>query len=140
MLSEYLRVCVLGLGKVGLPLASYLGWRGHTVYGFDSNPETTKRLMAGENTLPWEPRIYLDKISVCDSLERALEKSEIVYIIVPTPLEEGNRLSSEFVRKAREEVERRWSGPLIIGSTLDPRDAGDVCNVAHVVYNPPLIR
>ena len=140
MLNESLNVCVLGLGKVGLPLASYLGWRGHKVYGFDSNPDITKRLMAGESTLPWEPRIYLEKITVRDSLEGALDKSELVYIIVPTPMEDGNRLSSEFVRRAREGVEKCWSGTIVIGSTLDPRDAGDVCDASHVVYNPPLIR
>ena len=140
MFNESLNVCVLGLGKVGLPLASYLGWRGHKVYGFDTNPDITKRLMAGENTLPWEPRIHLEKITIRDSLEDALEKSELVYIIVPTPLEGGKRLSSEFVRRAREGVEKHWSGTIIIGSTLDPRDAGDVCDASHVVYNPPLIR
>jgi UDP-N-acetyl-D-mannosaminuronic acid dehydrogenase len=38
---------VVGLGRVGLPLALFLAQRGCTVYGIDSNPATVEALAAG---------------------------------------------------------------------------------------------
>ena len=42
------RVAVVGLGYVGLPLASLCARRGFTVVGLDANQETVASLAAGQ--------------------------------------------------------------------------------------------
>lgn len=41
------RVCVVGLGYIGLPTASLLGTRGHQVHGVDIDPRVVETINAG---------------------------------------------------------------------------------------------
>src|SRR5215471_15045786 len=43
------RVCVVGLGYVGLPLAETFAWGGFPVLGFDTDPEKVKKLRTGQS-------------------------------------------------------------------------------------------
>lgn len=45
-----MNVCVLGLGYVGLPTAALLAQAGHTVSGFDANPDVRARLRRNDTT------------------------------------------------------------------------------------------
>ena len=37
-----MKVCVLGLGRVGLPTAEYVASKGFTVYGYDISEKAVK--------------------------------------------------------------------------------------------------
>src|ERR1700704_5373944 len=43
------RVCIVGLGYVGLPLAETFAWGGYPVLGFDIDAERVARLNRGES-------------------------------------------------------------------------------------------
>src|SRR5207248_4408968 len=43
------KVCVIGLGYVGLPLADTFASRGYRVIGFDVDPEKVRKLKAGQS-------------------------------------------------------------------------------------------
>src|SRR6266404_1352775 len=43
------RICIVGLGYVGLPLAETFAWGGYPVLGFDIDSEKVKKLMAGQS-------------------------------------------------------------------------------------------
>src|SRR3989304_4927901 len=67
------RVAVIGLGKVGVPLASYLTTLSHQVVGVDVDAGLVERLRQGKNPLPWEPAMNLQAFEATLSLSEALE-------------------------------------------------------------------
>ena len=84
-------VCVLGLGRIGLPLALLLAKAGHRVVGVDVNPLTLRKI--GENKLDWANadaekellREFLGKnLSLTPDLGKALSSSEVVFIAIGT--------------------------------------------------------
>jgi len=50
-----LKVCVVGLGRAGLPLAAVMAESGLEVYGYDIDSSRVKTINAGENPIPDEP-------------------------------------------------------------------------------------
>ena len=46
-LTGPVRVCVIGLGYIGLPTSAVLVSRGHTVHGVDVSPETRETINSG---------------------------------------------------------------------------------------------
>jgi len=83
------RVCVVGLGYIGLPLASLLTIAGHTVTGVDINPEVLARI---SSHLHQEPEPELNELvnkalnTGNLSLSLSLIPAEIYIITVGTPL------------------------------------------------------
>ena len=41
-------ICVVGLGYIGLPVASMLASRGHNVVGYDVNPKAVDSVNKGQ--------------------------------------------------------------------------------------------
>jgi len=134
-------IAVFGLGKVGLPMAYHLGCLGHEVWGYDVNKELMRKLRRKENPLfehiEWN-------FNLADSSVEAVEKTEWAFVIAPTPLS-GKTLSSAFITNIINEIDSIVSDKYKVNvvSTLDPRDAREVCNghnKLRIIYNPPLIR
>ena len=142
-----MNVAVLGLGRVGLPLATYLRSLGHEVIGYDADPTRTSRLLAGFSDMPWEPGINEGPHQIVDiaaDVGAAVADAELVYIIVSTPMERqitGCFLSSQYVENALQSISGNLGNGVVvvIGSTLEPADAARIC-IGGCVYNPPLIR
>ena len=134
-------VAVIGLGKVGLPLACYLNLVGHKVSGYDSDQNLYAKLRAGENPLPWEPGVQAPDYGGGDwDLATALKGAAAAFIVVPTP-EKNGVIDSGNVCLAIEQILDISPGiPIAVVSTLDPRDANKVCEQTNIIYNPPLIR
>lgn len=135
-------VTVIGLGKVGFPLACYLAGLGHTVIGYDSKREVVDYLNSSENPMPWEPGVKASSLKlITSSLTVATASSESFFIAVPTPVERHNYLSGEIVERILRDLARLAPTKLrIIMSTLDPRTAAHVCSGRLTVYAPPLVR
>jgi UDPglucose 6-dehydrogenase len=89
-----MRVSMIGVGKLGLPVAVAMAEKGHTVIGYDIRKETLESYRAGISNL-YEPDIdkklqaVLDNKSLVftDDLETAVKQSEIIFIAVQTPHE-----------------------------------------------------
>jgi UDP-N-acetyl-D-mannosaminuronic acid dehydrogenase len=118
------KVCVVGLGYVGLPTALLLANAGHEVVGVDIKKDLVDNLNRGK--LPSnEPGLHklLVESKAGFRAQTALESAEVYIICVPTPLEESMRVANlEFVRKSVESVapHMKEGNLVIIESTIPP--------------------
>jgi len=85
-----MELSVIGLGKLGAPLAAVLASKGHQVVGVDVSHVAVERLNAGK--APVEETGLQDLIDECGgrlratlSVEEAVLSSSVTFIIVPTP-------------------------------------------------------
>jgi nucleotide sugar dehydrogenase len=89
-----MRICVHGLGYVGLASASLFANNGHDVVGYDTDEEVVARLRNGNLDIPeadleqYVGRALSDGLSVSDEVVAA----DYHVICVPTPYEDGPEL------------------------------------------------
>jgi UDP-N-acetyl-D-mannosaminuronic acid dehydrogenase len=91
---EFHKVCVLGLGYIGLPTASTFATHGLSVIGVDINPLVTSKLQKGELHIT-EPglqslvseAIRSGRLTICETPDQA----DAFIIAVPTPFDEDER-------------------------------------------------
>lgn len=86
------KICVIGLGYVGLPLARLFSTKYKTV-GFDMNPNRVKALMDGHDaTLEVSDELLQSAIAngfVCTSDMEAIRDCNFYVVAVPTPVDEN---------------------------------------------------
>jgi UDPglucose 6-dehydrogenase len=122
-----MRVAVIGLGKLGAPLAAVLASKGNEVLGIDVNPEAVRLLNEGRAPVE-EPGLQelvsgaQERLSATTDLAAAAE-SDVSILLVPTPSDERGAFSNEHVLAAVEEL----------GAGLRGRDAYHVVVVASTV-------
>lgn len=101
------RVCVVGLGYIGLPVASMLASRGHDVIGYDISERAVESINAGKSHF-FEPDLdmLLEAAVQTGRLRAQTEPVEADYFIlaVPTPLAEDSQPDMSFVEKATAEI------------------------------------
>lgn len=83
-----MKVGVLGLGKLGMPVALAIESRGHQVCGYDINPDV-KTYLDGRQ-IPYreeglQPLLDQHRIEWCDSIGAVVDRSDIVFIATQTP-------------------------------------------------------
>lgn len=88
------KICVIGLGYVGLPLARLFSTKYKTV-GFDMNTKRCEALMAGHDaTLEVSDELLQDAINnhgfVCTSNIDDIKDCNFYVVAVPTPVDENN--------------------------------------------------
>lgn len=88
------KICVVGLGYVGLPLARLFSTKYQTV-GFDMNPNRVKALMDGHDaTLEVSDELLQDAIKnhgfKCTSNIDEIRDSNFYVVAVPTPVDSDN--------------------------------------------------
>jgi UDPglucose 6-dehydrogenase len=120
---------VVGLGKLGLPLAATLGNAGHTVMAVDQNKDLIDRL--NQNTFDFiEPSLnkYLENSAsrITYTTDFAcLESAEVVYLIVPTPSDANGFFLNDHLLSAISQIGKVWKTvedlrTLVIVSTVMP--------------------
>ena len=84
-------ITVVGMGKIGLPLAAQFASKGHKVFGADVNPKTVELINSGVVPFPGEPSLDLRIASAVqvglleatlDTTE-AVKMSDAVVVVVP---------------------------------------------------------
>jgi UDP-N-acetyl-D-galactosamine dehydrogenase len=86
------RVCVIGLGYVGLPLAMALARAGHDVFGFDTDPRRIAELRAGDDRTGEVDMAAADAALLgLTGDEAAIADREFYIVTVPTPVDGENR-------------------------------------------------
>lgn len=88
------KICVIGLGYVGLPLARLFSTKYKTV-GFDMNAKRCEELMAGHDaTLEVSDELLQDAISnhrfVCTADIEQIKGCNFYVVAVPTPVDDNN--------------------------------------------------
>jgi UDPglucose 6-dehydrogenase len=121
------KVAVVGLGKLGAPLAAVLASKGNDVLGIDVNPEAVRRLEVGiapvqEPGLQDLVRENAERLSATTELEAAAD-CDVTILLVPTPSDERGAFTNAFLVDAIERV----------GRALGARDDFHVVVVASTV-------
>lgn len=104
-----MRVAVVGLGKLGLPLAALLAASQNEVLAYDLSPKQ-RDLIKSRNFKFKEPRLneLLMKanglLKVVDSISEALSEVELVFVIVPTPSLPSGEFTNEHVSSVLREI------------------------------------
>jgi len=118
------KVCIIGLGYVGFPLAVLCSSKGYEVYGFDKDEEKLQRIEKRENIVD-EP--YLEKLLPKSNIqiirdEKKIAECDINIICVPTPVNEKHYPDLSFVESASALVAANLKpGSLVIvESTINP--------------------
>ena len=83
------KICVLGLGYIGLPTAVILASVGHRVVGYDVNKQHLKKLTSGE--LPFFETGLEEEFATVYSnkqlrISGSIEPADVFIICVPTPI------------------------------------------------------
>src|SRR5574344_1297814 len=127
------RICVVGLGYVGLPLARLFSTKYKTV-GYDFNKNRVDALMNGHDaTLEVSDELLQDTINNhgfrCTTDMEEIKKCNIYIVAVPTPVDENNRPGLQPLWGASETVGKVISkGDIVIyESTVYPGVTEEEC-------------
>jgi UDPglucose 6-dehydrogenase len=125
-----MRISVVGLGKLGAPLAAVLADHGHEVVGVDSRPEVVALVNASHAPVE-EPGLAeliahnQARIRATTDAEAAAVDTDLSFIIVPTPSLPSGLFSTSFVLDTVEALGRglrRKTGyhVIVVVSTVAP--------------------
>ena len=134
------RVSVVGLGKLGAPLAAVLASRGFTVIGLDVNKTLVDALNAGKMPII-EPQLNeliaanRARLSATMDAREAIAKSDASFVIVPTPSDSTGFFSNRFVLQAMETLGKALRNKqgyhmVVITSTVMPGTTGSEIKTA----------
>lgn len=103
------RMAVIGLGKLGLPIACCLAAKGHQVIGVDLDRERVAALRRGSIPLsePGLEGLHAQaggRFTVTEDVHQAIVESAISFIVVPTPSDEDGAFSLRHVLAVCEQV------------------------------------
>ena len=120
IIKKNARICVVGLGYVGLPLAVEFASKGYFVYGFDTNNGRIKKLKEGQQYI-----VDVDFKKIKSLIKRnkflpttdtkVLGKSDVVIVCVPTPLRKVKVPDISYVVKSSKTIKKYLKkGQLIV--------------------------
>ncbi|MDP2684884.1 MAG: nucleotide sugar dehydrogenase [bacterium] len=156
-----MKISVIGLGKLGLPLAITIASKGFEVIGVDINKQVVNDLNKGWTHLS-EPNLlslikkYKNNISATTEIKEAILNSEITFIIIPTPSKLNGYFSLKYVSQVIKEVGKvlklkKSYNLVVLVSTVMPgatdkilksleKYSGKICGKDFgVCYNPEFI-
>ncbi len=125
------RVCVIGLGYIGLPTASVLATKGFHVHGMDVRADVVDTINAGRIHIE-EPDLDIVVRSAVNSgqLKAGYEPQEadVFFLCVPTPIRPDHSPDLSYVEQASKAI-RPYVRPgnlVILESTSPPRTTEDI--------------
>jgi len=127
------RVGVIGLGYVGLPLATEFASRGFNATGFEVDQSKADRINAGESYIgdvasqAIKDAVSAGRISATTDFDQ-LKECDAIIICVPTPLRKTKEPDISFIMAAADEIKKRLRrGQLVIlESTTYPGTTNEV--------------
>jgi len=123
------RLCIVGMGYVGLPTAVFFAEKGFRVIGCDIKDAFVKKINNGTSPLS---DLNLDErvaravsdgtLTATGDVEKAVSLSDVALIIVPTPTKEGFEPDLSYITSAGEAVSRglRKGQLVVLESTVYP--------------------
>src|SRR4051812_16786348 len=96
------RVCIVGLGYVGLPLAETFAWGGYPVLGFDVDGDKVDKLKKGQSYIGHICPERVAELLATGRFDattdpRRFREADAVVICVPTPLTEAREPDLSFI-------------------------------------------
>ncbi|MEX0801438.1 MAG: nucleotide sugar dehydrogenase [Dehalococcoidia bacterium] len=128
-MNDGIKVAIVGLGKVGMPLAARIAARGHTVIGCDVNPEVVATVNRGESPLAGEEgldeavrdAVRDGNLTAATGTTDAVRRSDVVVVIVPVLLTGDKQADLSMMEAAASDVAAGLQkGALVIFETTLP--------------------
>jgi nucleotide sugar dehydrogenase len=124
-----LKITVVGLGKIGLPLAVQFAGRGHEVLGADVNTQTVATINSGHEPFPGEAHLQ-EKLAeavgkgllkATTDTPGAVASSDAVVVVVPLFVDEEGIPDFDWMDSATKDIARGIKpGTLVIYETTLP--------------------
>ncbi len=102
-------VSVVGLGKLGTPFLVSLASRGFRAIGVDVNLVNVAQINRGISPI-FEPRVpeflkkYKRLISATTDINKAINNSQLTFIIVPTPSQKNGEFTNKFIISSLQKI------------------------------------
>ena len=135
-----MKISVVGLGKLGAPLAAVFASKGFQVVGTDLNPAAVAAINAGRAPVD-EPGLQdlitssAHRLSATDDALSAVSGTDATFIIVPTPSDSSGKFSNEYALQAMATVgqglrQKNGYHLVVMTSTVMPGSTGGVLREA----------
>lgn len=128
---KFQKICIIGLGYIGLPTASTIATRGVKVVGVDTNSQVIQSLRNGHSHL-YEPGLDKLVVEAVGSgnlmVSSQPEPADAFEIAVPTPFFDDKRADMTYVSSAAEAIvpHLRPGNLVLLESTSPPRTTVDL--------------
>ena len=159
MFNAPMKICIVGTGYVGLVTGTCFAEIGHDVICVDNAPEKVKMLNSGQMPI-YEPgleemvkkNVAAGRLKFTTSTKEGVEKSDVVFIAVPTPPQPDGSVDLSFMEKVSREIAEVLTRYKIIvdKSTVPVRTGEKVSEIIRryckskvefdVVSNPEFLR
>jgi len=124
------KICVIGLGYIGLPTATMFAVSGYKVVGVDVKKDVVETINQGN--------IHIEEPGLSEMVKGAVskgnlkastkpEESDVYIIAVPTPLTQDKKIELKYLKNAIESLEKvlKKGDTVIVESTIAPRTTED---------------
>ena len=128
--SGSLKICVIGIGRIGLPTALSFANSGLSTIGLDINSELVDMINQGEFPLkdePGYPTIFEQvlkekKFSATTKIQDAVPQSNVIVLSLPTPMDKQNIPNYDALRYVGRQLHDFLSpgSIVIVESTIEP--------------------
>ena len=128
--SKTLRVCVIGIGRIGLPTALSFAKSGLQTIGVDINENLVQNINSGKFPLKDEPgydKIFDDvirnkKFSATTNIKDAVPNSDLILLSLPTPMDENNIPNYSALKNVASKLSEILlpNSLVIVESTIEP--------------------
>ena len=131
MRNKHKKICIVGLGYVGIPLAISFVKKKYQVIGYDTDKNKIKDLKAGKDSTNEAKKYgtnFLKKIFITSD-QKALYDANIFIITVPTPVDGKNNPDLTSLKAACKIVAKnlKHKDLVIIESTIYPKTTENIC-------------
>ena len=128
--SKSMRVCVIGIGRIGLPTALSFAKSGLETIGVDINENLVDTINSGKFPLKDEPGYDLifdeviknKKFSATTEISKAVPTCNLILLSLPTPMDENNIPDYSALRNVGTQLAKILSpnSLVIVESTIEP--------------------
>jgi len=124
-----LKITVVGLGKIGLPLAAQYSSLGHFVYGCDVNPSVVETVNAGKATFGGEPglgeriaeSVQQGLLVASTNTTECVRSSDVAVVVVPLLVDDNGNPKFELLESAATDIGKGLKqGALVVFETTLP--------------------
>lgn len=111
-------VTVMGMGRIGMPLAVHIASAGFRVYGFDPNPEVLKKIQKLDvkeyTDVAVTKTLLASKKLIVGNSHDPIKRSDVVVICVPTPLRKRKELDISYIESAGQIIRENMKTPVLV--------------------------
>jgi len=111
-------ICIIGVGTIGLPLATFFANSGFKVIGLDVNKrrvdQVNKTKVVFEYSRLLKKVITQKKLVATTNPERSIKRSDVIFLCVPTPIDEKKNIDLSYVISSTNNIIKNIEKGMII--------------------------